>query len=54
MNKAKCANTKRYSVYIILQKKVKARRKKIHEEAKERVRNDFFKNIRNYIIDKNY
>lgn len=54
LNKAKCANAKRYGAYIMLQKRVKARRKKIHEEAKERVRNDFFENIGNHIIDKNY
>ncbi|KAJ5433516.1 uncharacterized protein N7458_012672 [Penicillium daleae] len=38
----------------MLQKKVKARRKKIYKEAKERARDDFFENIRNHIIDKNY
>lgn len=36
---------------IILKRKVKARRKKIHDKAKESVRNEFFENIGNHIID---
>lgn len=54
LNKARCADARRYNVYLILQRKVKARRKKIHDEAKESVRNEFFENIGNHIIDQNY
>ncbi|KAJ5882834.1 uncharacterized protein N7473_011096 [Penicillium subrubescens] len=54
LNKAKCADAGRYNAFLILQRRVKARRKKIHDEAKERVRNEFFENIGNHIIDQNY
>lgn len=54
LNKARCANTRRYNIYLILKRKVKARRKRIYDEAKESVRIEFFENIGNYIIDQNY
>ncbi|KAJ6121223.1 hypothetical protein N7523_005503 [Penicillium sp. IBT 18751x] len=47
LDKARCADAGRYNVYRILQRKLKARRKKIHDEAKE---ND----IGNHMIDQNY
>jgi hypothetical protein len=54
LQKAKYADAERYNKFLTLQRKVKARRKKIHEEAKTRVREEFFENIGNHIIDQNY
>ncbi|KAJ5449485.1 uncharacterized protein N7458_005934 [Penicillium daleae] len=54
LNKARCADPGRYNANRNLQNKVKARRKKIHDEAKEKVRAEFFENIGNHIIDQNY
>ncbi|KAJ5159861.1 uncharacterized protein N7482_006865 [Penicillium canariense] len=48
------ADSERYNKFQSLQRKIKARRKKIHEEAKARVRENFFENIGNHIIDQNY
>lgn len=54
LNKARYADARQYNIYHILQRKVKAWRKKIHDKVKEHVHNKFFENIRNHIIDQNY
>lgn len=54
LNKARSADPARYDEYRGLQKRIRAKRKKIHDDAKGKMRDDFFGNIGNHIIDQNH
>jgi hypothetical protein len=52
--KARKADPQRYNEYRRLQNQIKAKRKRLHQAAKNEVHSDFFENVGNYIIDLNH
>lgn len=54
LTKAQKANPTRYNRYRRLQNQVRAKRKKLHTDTKDKIYNNFFEHIRNHIIDQNY
>jgi hypothetical protein len=46
--------TKLYNNFQKLQNKIRAKRKKLHNSAKQNLYNEFFDNMGNHIIEQNY
>lgn len=54
LTKARKANPARYDQYRRLQNQVRAKRKKLHTDAKDKMYDNFFGHVGNHIIDQNY
>jgi hypothetical protein len=54
LTKARKADPARYDRYRRLQNQVRAKRKKLHTDAKDKMYDNFFEHVGNHIIDQNY